>query len=247
MKPSSYYHIRYFHLRYAMNVEVKGRVLDVGCGGAELTDELQGYFKKSRFTGCDLYPKKKSIIKSDAHKLKFKNNSFSTIFMFDVLEHLKSPQKALSEIRRVLKPGGVYHLVIPLEASLMTFDGWIKILFNVNLKKLPIGHINQFNFIDIKNLLSREGFKIKKIGYSYYYAYQIMSFIYFFYANNFKKGKYVPLLPNDKRNNLHFLAILIKFGGLIINIENWIWSSLGIPGQTIHITSIKSPYKFTSL
>ncbi len=43
---------------------------------------------------------------ADAHDLPFENGSFDACFAVAVLEHVADPQRCVSEIQRVLKPGG---------------------------------------------------------------------------------------------------------------------------------------------
>lgn len=230
MKPSNFYHIRYFHYKYLPKLKKPKNILDIGCGGCELTDIIKEKYKKSVVVGCDLYPRNNKTIKCSAEKLIFKNNMFDSVFMFDVLEHLKGPQKALSEARRVLKKGGIFHLVVPLEKNML----------GINLRKIPIGHIQQFNLEDIKKMLVKNGFEIRKIRYSYFFIYRFLSFVYFFYSSYFKKGKYIQLMPDKNHKSLNLIKPLILFGGLIINIENYIFGGLGFRGQTLHITTCKT-------
>ena len=49
---------------------------------------------------------RKVDVVGDAHSLPFKNDSFDVVLATEVLEHLKEPQRALNEMKRVLKDGG---------------------------------------------------------------------------------------------------------------------------------------------
>jgi predicted SAM-dependent methyltransferase len=51
---------------------------------------------------------------ADLLNLPFKDQSYDVIFASHVLEHIKNDEKALSEIRRVLKPGGIAILPVPI-------------------------------------------------------------------------------------------------------------------------------------
>jgi 2-polyprenyl-6-hydroxyphenyl methylase/3-demethylubiquinone-9 3-methyltransferase len=95
------------------------RVLDVGCGGGLLAEEIasMGF----SVTGID--QSEKSIEAARAHSrqsglaidylsgsaetLPFENGSFSVVTCCDVLEHIRRWELVLCEIARVLQPGGI--------------------------------------------------------------------------------------------------------------------------------------------
>lgn len=90
------------------------KVLDVGCNSGEFMVLLKE--KK----GCDVYgveisehlvakciEKGLNVSKSDAEELPFEDGAFDVVTCMEVLVHLHDPAKALKEMRRVLKPGGV--------------------------------------------------------------------------------------------------------------------------------------------
>lgn len=88
--------LKVFLSKYATNKEV----LDIGAGGSE----YDKYFPK-RIT-LDIDPLRRPDITADAHSLPFKDAEFEYILCTEVLEHLKEPSRAISEMDRVLKPGG---------------------------------------------------------------------------------------------------------------------------------------------
>lgn len=89
------------------------KVLDVGCNSGELMKMLKEA-KNCNVKGVDISETALAIAKSkklnvryaDAENLPFKDKSFDVVIVREVLSHLYDPKKALSEIRRVLKPKG---------------------------------------------------------------------------------------------------------------------------------------------
>lgn len=53
------------------------------------------------------------LLVGDVRWLPFKDNYFNVITCFDVLEHLESPQIALSELNRVLRDDGTFLISVP--------------------------------------------------------------------------------------------------------------------------------------
>ncbi|MCC5815596.1 MAG: class I SAM-dependent methyltransferase, partial [Leptospira sp.] len=63
----------------------------------------------------------KRIIDSFGEEIPFENNTFDVVYSTNVLEHVNEPEKVLSEILRVLKPGGIAQVIFPSYHSF--FDG----------------------------------------------------------------------------------------------------------------------------
>ncbi len=99
-----------------------GDLLDVGCGTGEYTIRLASGFE--RVVGIDVEPKRLDILRAAApanvavrqmsvNDMEFPDDSFDTVTMIEVLEHLSDPARALSEIARVLRPGGSVFITTP--------------------------------------------------------------------------------------------------------------------------------------
>ena len=87
------------------------RILEIGSGRGYLQDVVVDY------TGLDLSPAvapnyRKPFIAASATDMPFPDNSFDAGWTVWVLEHIPTPQKALEEMRRVVKPGGVLLLIV---------------------------------------------------------------------------------------------------------------------------------------
>lgn len=71
----------------------------------------KSYYKKKipnkEFITLDIDKNFEPNIVSDVHNIKAKSNTFDVVVMTRVLEHCYNPQKAINEVYRVLKPGGV--------------------------------------------------------------------------------------------------------------------------------------------
>lgn len=69
---------------------------------------------------ADLYPTASNIQKIDIHNIPFEADFFDLVICNHVLEHVADDQKALTEICRVLKKGGLAILQTPYSAKLKT-------------------------------------------------------------------------------------------------------------------------------
>jgi SAM-dependent methyltransferase len=67
----------------------------------------------SGYVNLDLFAVPGVDVAADAHKLPFRDGLFQRVECDAVLEHVKSPEDVMAEIRRVLAPGGYAHLVTP--------------------------------------------------------------------------------------------------------------------------------------
>jgi len=76
-------------------------------------------FKKNKnwnYITTDLYSPLADV-KADITQLPFKNDSFDLIFCNHVLEHIKDDKKAMQELYRVMKPGGIGFFQVPLDQN----------------------------------------------------------------------------------------------------------------------------------
>lgn len=92
--------------------------------------------------------------------LPFQDNSFDTVVMAEVLEHLPYPLITLSEIKRVLKKNGVFIGNLPLAYHLK--DRWQIIRGRKLLISGDPTHLQFLSYDDVQDLISNF-FKIKEI------------------------------------------------------------------------------------
>ena len=87
-------------------------VLNVGSGGT--FGALIGTLRRANVTSIDADPSRNPDAVMDVrHMNEFADGSFDHVFMMEVLEHVETPQAALDEVRRVLRPGGTLLLSTP--------------------------------------------------------------------------------------------------------------------------------------
>lgn len=65
------------------------------------------------YVNLDLFAVPGVDVSADAHALPFRDGVFERVECDAVLEHVRSPEQVMREIRRVLAPGGYAHLVTP--------------------------------------------------------------------------------------------------------------------------------------
>lgn len=164
-----------FPLRMAAAVRALGgspkRVLDFGCGTGAGSRILIG--AGHTVTGVDASESGIRLAVSQVpggtfyhldaeNDLPFENNAFDACVCTEVIEHLLDVRGFLSEVHRVLTPGGVFFLTTP-------FHGWIKnlllITLNFDTHFIPTGeHIRFFSRRSLQACLAEAGFNVEQFG-----------------------------------------------------------------------------------
>jgi SAM-dependent methyltransferase len=95
------------------------RILDIGCGTGTMVQQLERYgsvlgidadhdaVRFCRERGVD------NVQQASGDDLPFDEGSFDLVTALDVLEHMEDDAAGLSEIHRVLRPGGTLVLTVP--------------------------------------------------------------------------------------------------------------------------------------
>lgn len=127
-------------------------VLEVGVGMG--SDHIEWAKSKPRtLTGVDLTPRavdhtrkrlsvynlESKISVADAENLPFDDMSFDLVYSWGVLHHSPNTKKAIDEVFRVLRPGGIARIMIYHKYSLTGYMLWIKygLLAGKPFRKLP--------------------------------------------------------------------------------------------------------------
>jgi SAM-dependent methyltransferase len=96
--------------------DLRGLVLDVGCADSLPREHLP---TEATYIGLDYYSTAtdwygtRPDIFGDAQSLPIHDASVDHVLLLDVLEHIPEPDHCLSELQRVLKPGGSLTVQVP--------------------------------------------------------------------------------------------------------------------------------------
>lgn len=166
--------IHYLKRRVLFDVNKPLRCLDAGCGDGVNLQWAAGFFQKHysnvKFTALDYnHLRVNRVVKNRLAKetlvgslleIPFNDSIFDIVFCNHVLEHIEQYQKALVEIMRVLKPGGLLLLGVPNEGC---FLGRLRnrIIQRSILKKTD--HVNFFRSKIINEALRSAGFSVVRV------------------------------------------------------------------------------------
>ena len=155
------------------------RFLDLGAGEGYLTDKLCGVLRKHGerpeecVTACDLYPETFLVpdipcVKANLNvPISLEEKTFDFIVCQEVIEHIPNQQQLLSEIFRLLRPGGTAWITTP---NTLSSNARIRSLFTGTMPLfdiLPIresdvvrtgGHINPISVYYLSYFAKHAGF-----------------------------------------------------------------------------------------
>jgi hypothetical protein len=75
--------------------------------GQEVWADLRPLFPGKKYIGCDMRWGKGVDLILNLHDIELPDSTAGTVLMLDTLEHVEFCRKAMSEVYRILKPGGV--------------------------------------------------------------------------------------------------------------------------------------------
>lgn len=132
----------------------------------------QSFYKRFRamknldYITCDL-DSPIANVKADIQNLPFEANSFDVIFCNHVLEHVDNDKKALSELYRVMKPGGWGILQVPIRYQQeKTFEDPTITDRQERIEKFgQYDHVRVYG-MDYYQKLAEAGFTVEKVNLS---------------------------------------------------------------------------------
>jgi len=140
-----------------------GRVLDIGCGSHPLfllTTRFAERYGLDRVPSNDFKEQGITLINHDIEtkRLPFEDEFFDVVTMLAVFEHLETPvlRSILTEIRRVLRPGGSYVMTTPANwtGGILQLMARLKLVSNVEIDE----HKGTYSHQQIASFLAAAGF-----------------------------------------------------------------------------------------
>lgn len=103
--------------------QLHGKILDSGCGSMPYKKMILSNQKVQSYVGLDIeaglnYEDVKPDFLWDGSIMPFEDECFDVVISTEVLEHVPNPDAYLIEVKRVLKPGGIFFFTVPFLMSL---------------------------------------------------------------------------------------------------------------------------------
>lgn len=182
------------------------RILSLGCGTGEETEVL-GKFGEVHCIDMDpraLALAPAGVIKTaaDATRLPYPDSSFDIAAAFDLLEHVRDDCKAIEEVRRVLRPGGVFIFTVPAFPWLMSGHD------------RALGHFRRYDKAGLRKLLS--GLVRVKLGFWSFFLFPPVAMVRILRRSEPEPRVHATKLPSPLNTLLYYMLktenLLIKCG-----------------------------------
>jgi SAM-dependent methyltransferase len=149
-------------LRYLLSdlANVRGRVLDIGCGAGSVAKAVKRERPDLDVVGCDVSRSALAVAQESP-------------------EGVEKPEQVLREVARVLKPGGGFHIVLPLEGQPWTLYRLIGCGTRWTAKVRHGGHIQIFSAERFSGLATFCALPVSASRWSYHFLLQVLDVMYF--------------------------------------------------------------------
>lgn len=159
------------------------RALEVGSGRGALQDLVSDYVGTDLAEAVARYFRKPFVV-SSAHSLPFASNSFEVVWSVNTLEHVPQPELAFTEIRRVIKNGGMLLLSPAWQCRPWAADGY------------PVRPYSDF---DWRGKVIKASIPLRNSVWfrsSYVFPKRLLRLVTWYYSKRATKFRYRELKPN---------------------------------------------------
>ena len=154
--------------------EARPVILDVGCSSGFLVEELARTIRNAGVIGADYLPDivfkaaqrvpNNPFLQFDLRRCPLPDNCVHGITALNVLEHIDDDLKALGEMYRILKHGGLAHIEVPADPR--SFDLYDEVLL----------HFRRYLLSDLVTKAREVGFVVKKATHLGFFPYPLFKY-----------------------------------------------------------------------
>lgn len=180
----------------AIRPELSGKrasYIDVGCASGYLIEEVKNKYPKADIFGSDFLPESLTrlhnripdvpLFRIDLTKARLEPDSFDAITCLNVLEHIEDDEKAIANLYRMTKKGGMLFVSVPMAPFL--YDMYDEVHF----------HIRRYKLCEIEKKIEAAGFKVVKSNFFGFFIFPV-----FFLVKIINRIKYSGLPIGSKRD-----------------------------------------------
>lgn len=182
-------------VRYILDhLPASGDVLEVGSGDGKILRTLATQRSGLRLHGCDIRPWEnpdpdiqfRTIVDGN---IPYEDGSFDAVLVVDVLEHVDDPAHVISEIARVLRPGGRFVGFVPVEGEPRSLYTVYKALLGQDLYLRTKHHVQAFTHDDLARLFATK-FDLVDVNHAYHVLGHLMDATFFAAAHLPRLGRF---------------------------------------------------------
>lgn len=194
------------------------RVLDVGCGAANMTHHLRHY---GQVVGVDNNPRPLAVARTrgldaregTADALPFDAGEFDLVALLDTVEHVPAEDKVFQECRRVLrgpdaaggKPGGRLLVTVPAFMFLWSRNDVINL------------HQHRYTMPELREKLTHHGFKVLRISYNNFFIFPLAAALILL-----RRGRAEPELASPHFDEEAYQVEMEPASPLVNGVLTWV-------------------------